>query len=75
MPQSYIESALTVLTCTGASCESRGLLPGFYLGGALSMPGNCMWTCGGKATLGKVFIDVLPSSSDCNFPPVLHKHV
>ena len=37
------------------------------------MPGECMWNCGGKATLGQVFIDVLPSSTDSNIPPMLHK--
>jgi hypothetical protein len=54
VPPSYVDRALTVLTCTGANCESSGLLPVFYLGGSFLMPGNCVWTCGGKATLGRV---------------------
>jgi hypothetical protein len=55
VPPSYVERALTLLTCTGPSCESSGLLPVFYLGGSFLMPGKCMWTCGRKATMGQVF--------------------
>jgi hypothetical protein len=53
-----VKRLLTILTCTGASCEWSGLLQAFYLEGPFSMPGDCMWTCGGKAALGQVFIDV-----------------
>ena len=39
------------------------------------MPGECMWTCSGKATLGQIFIDVPPSSPDSKIPSMLHKFI
>jgi hypothetical protein len=53
------------LTCAGASCESSGLLQAFYLRGPFSIPGDCVWTCGGKAAMGQCFLSMYRVIKKC----------